>query len=246
MLAEMSRNIASKDYPDATAGVSSIYLIDGGATLLSPMSKKAQEEAYKVLNGLGVKILLNTLVKDYVEDEVILSTGENIHAATLIWASGVIAREAKGLPAEAITRGRRVLVDDINRVQGYTNIFAIGDQCFQTTDQKFPNSHPQVAQVAIQQGVLLAENLTKLEENKQTTPFVYNDKGSMAIISKYRAVVDLPKGFMRGFVAWLAWLFIHIIPLVGFRNKAKLAFNWIWSFMTNDPTLRLIIRPDKK
>lgn len=246
MMAEMGRNIASRDYPEASGRAGHIYLIDGGPTLLGPMSKKAQQEAYNVLEKLGVKILLNTLVKDYVDENVILSNGESIPASTLIWASGVVAREVGGLAKESITRGRRIVVDEVNQVTGYSNIFAIGDQCFQTADKAFPNGHPQLAQVAIQQGTLLAKNLKKLAENKTMKPFVYNDKGSMAIISKFKAVVDLPRGFMRGFIAWLVWLFIHIIPLVGFRNKAKLAFNWIWSFLTNDPTLRLIIRPNRK
>lgn len=244
MLAEMGRNIVSKDYPEAKGGVGKIYLIDAGQTLLSPMSKKSQNEAYKVLKELGVQIILNTPVKDYINDKVVLANGETINTATLIWASGVIAKEAPGLPKESITRGRRILVDEYNKVNGTTNIFALGDQCFQPTDKDFPNGHPQLAQVAIQQGKLLARNLTNIAEGKPLKPFVYNNKGSMAIIAKFRAVVDLPKGFFKGFFAWLVWLFIHIIPIAGFRNKAKLAFNWFWSFITNDPTLRLIIRPD--
>ena len=123
-------------------------------------------------------------------------------------------------------------------------MYAIGDQCLQLTDAAFTNGHPQLAQVAIQQGDLLGENLAPVEHGKPMKAFKYNDKGSMAIIAKFKAVVDLPKGFFRRFFAWLVWLFIHIIPIAGFRNKAKLAFNWLWSFITNDPTLRLIIRPD--
>jgi len=246
MLAEMGRNIISKDYPEVIQGIGRIYLIDGGLTVLAPMSSKAQNEAHKVLSKLGVKIILNTLVKDYLDEKVILSKGENINSATLIWASGVVAREVNGLPKEAITHGRRIAVNKINQLEEYENIFSIGDQCFQTSDKKYPNGHPQVAQVAIQQGKLLASNLISLLNNRPVQAFVYHNKGSMAIISKFKAVVDLPKGFFRGFLAWLVWLFIHIIPLVGFRNKIKLAFNWLWSFITNDPVLRLIIRPDEK
>lgn len=245
VIAEMARNIGAKDYPESSSKVGNIYLIDGGPSLLGPMSTKAQKEAYAVLDKLGVKIQLNTLVKDYVDGEVVLSTGKKITAATVIWASGVIAREVKGLPVETLGRGRRIIVDDINRVKGYENIFAIGDQCFQASDKNYPDGHPQLAQVAMQQGNALAANLNRLAENKATVPFSYFNKGSMAIISKYRAVVDLPKGFFKGFFAWLVWLFIHILPLVGFGNKLKLAFNWIWSFLTNDPTLRLIIRRNK-
>ncbi|MDI1317372.1 NAD(P)/FAD-dependent oxidoreductase [Flavobacterium sp.] len=245
MLAEMARNIGKKDYPESASNVGNIYLIDNGDTLLGPMSTKAQTEAYNVLNKLGVKIQLNTMVKDYVDGEVLLSSGKKITTATVIWATGVIGKEVVGLPAETITRGRRILVDEINRVTGFDAIFSIGDQCFQTSDKNYPTGHPQLAQVALQQGTLLAANFNRIAENNATVPFSYSDKGSMAIISKYRAVVDLPKVFFSGFFAWLVWLFIHILPLVGFGNKLKLAFNWTWSFFTNDPTLRLIIRRGK-
>lgn len=245
MMAEMARNIVKKDYPETTSKVGHIYLIDNSPTLLGPMSTKAQQEAYTVLKKLGVKIKLNTMVKDYVDGEVMLSTGKKINTATLIWATGVIAREVPGLSKEIIAKGRRIMVDEINRVKDSKNIFAIGDQCFQMTDSDYPNGHPQLAQVAIQQGNALAANLNKLDEGRITKPFSYSNKGSMAIISKYRAVVDLPKGFFKGYFAWLVWLFIHVLPLVGFGNKLKLAFNWTWSFFTNDPTLRLIIRRNK-
>lgn len=245
MLAEMARNIGTKDYPEAGSRVGSIYLIDGGSSLLGPMSTKAQQEAYNVLKKLDVKIQLNTLVKDYVNEEILLSDGTKINTATVIWASGVIAREVNGLPKETFAKGRRIIVDEINRVKDCVNIFAIGDQCFQISDKNYPGGHPQLAQVALQHGNALADNLKRLIKNKPTVPFSYHNKGSMAIISKYRAVVDLPKGFFKGFFAWMVWLFIHILPLVGFGNKLKLAFNWIWSFFTNDPTLRLIIRRNK-
>lgn len=247
MLAEMGGNIVKKDYPTAARkGLGKIYLVDALDKLLAPMSKKSQEEAASVLNKLGVKILLNSAVKDYVDDQVIFSNGERISSATLIWTSGVIAREAPGLPAEVIGKGRRILVDEYNRVTGLDNVFAIGDMCLQQEDPKFPQGHPQLAQVAIQQGTLLAKNFLNISERKPLTAFRYKDKGTMAIIAKFKAVVDLPKGFFKGFLAWLVWLFIHIIPIAGFRNKAKLAFNWFWSFATNDPTLRLIIRPEKE
>ncbi|HUH33955.1 MAG TPA: hypothetical protein VLZ28_08365, partial [Daejeonella sp.] len=157
-----------------------------------------------------------------------------------------IGREVPGLPAEVVGRGRRIQVDEYNKVIGTSNIFALGDISLQITDQNFPNGHPQLAQVAIQQGTALALNLKRMNSNEPLRPFSYVDKGSMAIISKYKAVADLPKLFFKGFFAWFVWLFIHIIPLAGFRNKVNLAFSWLWSFMTNDPTLRLIIRPAKE
>ncbi|HKH63674.1 MAG TPA: FAD-dependent oxidoreductase, partial [Flavitalea sp.] len=246
MLAEMGRNIAAKEYPEIQDLRAHIYLIDAGPVLLGPMSKKSQQEAAKVLTHLGVHIILNTAVKDYIDGKVVLADGKTIPSNVLIWASGVTGREVIGLPAEAIMRGRRIQVDEYNQVINTANIYALGDICLQTTDRNFPKGHPQVAQVAIQHGTLLAQNLKRLYSGKPLKPFAYNDKGSLAIISKYKAVADLPKLFFKGFFAWLVWLFIHIIPLVGFRNKIKLAFSWLWSFITNDPTLRLIIRPEKK
>lgn len=246
MMAEMGRNILTKDYPEANFRLGKIYLVDGLKTLLAPMSQKSQNEAIKVLKNLGVEILLDRLVQGYDGKEVSLSDGSKIEAATLIWASGVMARAVEGVPKDAVGKGRRILVDAHNKVNGLDDVYAIGDQCLQLSDVKFANGHPQLAQVAIQQGDLLGENLINIAQGKTMEPFKYNDKGSMAIIAKFKAVVDLPKGFFKGFFAWLVWLFIHIIPIAGFRNKAKLAFNWLWSFITNDPTLRLIIRPDKK
>jgi len=246
MLAEMVHSIGAKDYPEITDRKVNIILIDASPSLLGPMSKKSQEEAANVLTKLGVQIKLNTPVKDYKDGKVLLSNGETIPTNSLIWTSGVIACEVKGLAPEAIGRGRRILVDEYNTVHSTQNVFAIGDICLQTSDQHYPGGHPQLAQVAIQQGNLLGENLKKMVENKPLLPFHYNNKGSMAIIAKYKAVVDLPKGFFKGFFAWLVWLFIHLIPIASFRNKFTLMFNWFFAFATNDPTLRLIISKEKK
>jgi NADH dehydrogenase len=243
MLAEMIHSLINKDYPELKEADANIYLISSGNALLGPMSKKSQAEAYKVLSELGVQIKLNTAVKGYINGDVHLSTGACIPAATLVWTSGVVARQAPGLPDTSIGRGNRIIVDDFNMVMGTQNIFAIGDQCLQTTDADYPNGHPQLAQVAIQQGISLVSNLKRLQSGKALDAFRYQNKGSMAIISKYKAVADLPKAFFKGFPAWFVWLFVHIIPIVGFGNKAKVACNWFWSLITNDPALRLIIRP---
>lgn len=243
MLAEMRQNIVSKEYPEFQKKDISIHLIDAGPELLGPMSEKAREEAKKVLSNWGVDIRLNVAVKSYDRDIVTLSDGSTLQTASLIWASGVTGQPLPGLPDGTTGRGNRILVDAFNQVKDTENIFAIGDGCLQLTDEKYPGGHPQLAQVAIQQGVLLAENLQRSTAGKTRKPFAYHDKGSMAIISKYKAVADLPRFFFKGFFAWLVWLFIHILPIAGFRNKVKLAFSWFWSFITNDPTLRLIIRP---
>lgn len=245
MLAEMGKYIARREYPEIRLSLSSIYLIDALPSLLSPMSQLAQETAYEKLKELGVKILLNVSVKDYVNCKVILSDGKTIETETLIWTSGVIGREIPGLPEESIGKGKRVSVDAYNKVEGTTNIYALGDLCLMLSEEKFPNGHPQLAQVAIQQGKNLAANFKRIEDGKVLEPFRYNDKGSMAIISKYNAVVDLPKHSFKGFIAWLTWLFIHIIPLVGFKNKAQLALDWFRLFITNNPSIRLILLPKK-
>ncbi|WP_134090711.1 NAD(P)/FAD-dependent oxidoreductase [Olivibacter sp. XZL3] len=244
MLAYMNKKILAKEYPEfSPKGKMRIVLVDMAPTLLGPMSKKSQQEALDVLTDMGVEVKLNTGVKDYVDGKVLFADGTSIATDTLIWSSGVIAKEAPGLPKEAVGRGRRILVDEYNRVKGFDNVFAIGDLCLQTTDSAFPNGHPQLAQVAIQQGKLLAENLVNIIEKRPLKAFKYNDKGSMAIITKNKAVVDLPKFTFTGWFAWLTWLFIHIIPIAGFRNKIKLVTGWFWSFLTNNPSLRLIIRP---
>jgi len=246
MLAEMGHYVKMKEYPEIKDLSAHIHLIDAAPSLLGPMSTTAQVEAAKVLKKLGVRIQLNTAVKDYVNGEVVLGDGSTIPTNALIWTSGVIGQEVPGLPAEAIGKGRRILVNEHNAVVGTHNIFSIGDICLQTTDKNFPNGHPQLAQVAIQQGELLAKNFKRLVSKEALVPFSYNDKGSMAIISKFKAVADLPKFSFKGLFAWLIWLFIHIIPIAGYRNKVKLALNWFWSFITNNPTLRLIIRSERK
>ena len=246
MLAEMGQHIIRKEYPEINNFRGRIYLIDAGPSLLGPMSKKSQEEATRVLKELGVHIKLNTAVNDYKNHLVYLANGETIPTNVLIWASGVTGIAIPGLPNEVVGRGRRILVDEYNKVNGTENIYALGDISFQTSDPAFPDGHPQLAQVAIQQGQNLARNLYNIYNDKSMKPFIYNDKGTMAIISKFKAVVDLPKLFFKGFFAWIVWLFIHLIPIAGFRNKLKLATNWFWSFITNDPTLRLIVRPAEK
>lgn len=245
MLAELVRNIGPKEYPEVNPGSFHIYLIEAAPVLLGPMSKKAQQEALDTLKSLGVVIKLNTAVKDYVDGKVILGNGEMIATDALLWTSGVTGGEVNGLAADQLGRGRRVVVDEFNLVKGTDNIFAIGDISLNTLDERFPAGHPQLAQVAIQQGTLLANNFLSGLPKSKWKPFRYNDKGSLAIISKYRAVADLPNLFVKGFPAWVVWLFIHLIPLVGFRNKVSLALAWAWAFFTDDPTLRLIIRPDK-
>lgn len=245
MIAEMGAYIAEKEYPEIELNLSHLYLVDALPTLLSPMSDAAKKTAYENLKKLGVNIILNVSVKDYADGNVILSDGKKIKTETLIWTSGVIGLEVPGIPETCIGKGRRLLVDEYNRVLGFENIYALGDICLHLSDKNFPKGHPQVAQVAIQQAKLAAKNIVKQEKKESLEPFNYSDRGSMAIISKYKAVVDLPKFSYTGFFAWLTWLFIHIIPLTGFRNKVRLALEWFRLFITNNPSIRMILQPRK-
>jgi NADH dehydrogenase len=245
MFAEMKLGILRKDYPELKGKGGPIYLVDGGKSVLSPMSEKSQEDTGKVLEKLGVKLIMSTHVNDFVDDTVILSDGVKIPAKSLIWAAGITAKVFEGMPAEWYGRGKRLLVDEHNKVIGSPNIYAIGDTCLQTSQEEYPMGHPQVAQVAIQQGTELAKNFQREAAGKSLQPFRYHDKGSMAIIGYANAVVDLPKPklHLNGFIAWLAWLFIHLISLITYRNRARTFWNWTVAYFSKDQSLRMIIRP---
>jgi len=248
MFAEMRKNILIKEYPELATTASNIYLVDGGNALLAPMSKESQEDTLEAITKLGVVVKLNCRVTDYVDDTVFLSNGETIQTKNLIWAAGVSARKFEGIPEESYGRGKRMATDAFNKINGTQNIFAIGDTCIQLNDENFPEGHPQVAQVAIQQGLNLAKNIKLMIENKPLNPFKYNDKGSMAIIGKNKAVVDLPKPkkHFKGFFAWLIWLFVHLFSLITYRNRINTFFHWTIAYFSKDQSLRMIIRPDKK
>lgn len=248
MLSELRTNVLVKDYPELADLPFDIYLIDGLPTLLGPMSEKSQQYTYKSLSTLGVKIKLNQLVKDFDGDAVCLGDGTKILTKNLLWTAGVTAHVFEGLAKEQYGRGKRMIVDEVNRVIGTQNIYAIGDTCIQTTDLGFPNGHPQLAQVAIQQGKCLAKNISSLSIGEAVKPFQYNDKGSMAIIGRNKAVADLPKPLLHfnGFIAWMMWLFIHMLSLINVRNKIKTCMSWIVAYLTKDQYLRMIIRPEQK
>ena len=248
MFAEMRKSILIKEYPELDTTASNIYLVDGGDALLSPMSVASQQDTLEAVTKLGVVVKLNTRVVDYKEDTVFFADGNTIQTKNLIWAAGITAREFEGIPAESYGRGKRMLADAFNKVNGTTNIFAIGDTCLQLTDVNFPEGHPQVAQVAIQQGLNLADNFKNLLQQKALKPFIYKDKGSMAIIGKNKAVVDLPKPNLhfKGFFAWMIWLFVHLMSLITYRNRINTFYHWMIAYFSKDQSLRMIIRPDKR
>lgn len=248
MLAEMRKSILLKEYPELSTAASQVYLVDGGDALLAPMSKQSQEDTLEAVTKLGVVVKLNATVTDYVDDIVHFANGETIHTKNLIWAAGISAREFEGIPKESYGRGKRMLTDAFNKVKETENIYAIGDTCIQLTDADFPQGHPQVAQVAIQQGLNLASNFKLMRENKLLKSFKYNDKGSMAIIGRNKAVVDLPKPKLHfnGFFAWMIWLFVHLISLITYRNRINTFYNWMIAYFSKDQSLRMIIRPEKR
>lgn len=247
MLAEMSADILNKDYPEFKNQRVKIYLVDGAPALLSPMSKKSQTYTYDTLVKMGVEVLLNKQVKDYTDGAVHFSDGSTIPTRLLIWTAGVTAQRFEGFATEAYGRGNRLLVDEFNKVHGTPNIFAIGDTCIQSTDPAFPEGHPQLAQVAIQQGKNLGKNLQSIVSNRSLKPFSYYDKGSMAIIGRNKAVANLPspKLDIQGWLAWMMWLFVHLFSLINYRNRLKTMYNWTAAYMTRDQALRMIIRPSK-
>lgn len=248
MFAEMRKNILLKEYPELATAASKIYLVDGGDALLSPMSLDSQKDTLKAVTQLGVDVKLNSRVVNYENDVVYFADGETILTKNLIWAAGVTAKVFEGIPTESFGRGKRMITDAFNKIMSTENIYAIGDTCIQLTDVNFPEGHPQVAQVAIQQGINLADNFKAMLKNKSLKPFIYNDKGSMAIIGKNKAVVDLPnpKLHFNGFFAWLIWLFVHLMSLISYRNRIKTFYNWMIAYFSKDQSLRMIIRPDKK
>lgn len=245
MFAEMRHNIMHKDYPELKHTGAEVYLVDGGSALLKPMSKKSQENTYESLTKLGVKVILNSHVSDFVDDKVIFTDGTIIETKNLIWAAGVSAMSFEGIPQTSYGRGKRMAVDAFHKVQGLENVYAIGDTCIQSGDPGYPEGHPQVAQVAIQQGRSLAANFIRVAEQRVPKTFTYKDRGSMAIIGSNKAVVDLPKPkvHLNGFIAWLAWLFIHLLSLISYRNRFRTFYNWTVAYFSKDQSLRMIIRP---
>lgn len=248
MFAEMRKGVLLREYPELATSASNIYLVDGGDALLSPMSEDSQKDTLDALTKMGVVVKLNTRVVDYKDDLVYFGDGETIPTKNLIWAAGVSAKEFDGIGTESYGRGKRLATDEFNKIKSTENIYAIGDTCIQLTDKNFPEGHPQVAQVAIQQGKNLAKNFIAMLNSKPLKPFQYNDKGSMAIIGKNKAVVDIPKPKLhfKGFIAWMVWLFIHLVSLITYRNRLQTFYNWMVAYFAKDQSFRMIIRPEKK
>ncbi|MBN4084719.1 NAD(P)/FAD-dependent oxidoreductase [Flavobacteriaceae bacterium AH-315-B10] len=245
-IAELKNHILPKDYRDLNSSDMHIHLLEGTNRLLPPMSEHASKKAEQFLKKLGVNVHCNTFVKDYDGISVITNSDLKFQTETLIWAAGVTGAPVNGLKTESLlTRSNRYKVNRFNQIESYTNVFALGDIALMKTDS-YPQGHPQVAQPAIQQGKLLGKNLLKLLKGKPMKPFVYKDKGSMATIGRNKAVVDLNHFKFAGLFAWFVWMFIHLMALVGFRNRVIVFFNWSYNYINFDKAARLIIRPFKK
>ena len=245
-IAELKNHILPRDYHDLNPGDMNIHLLEGNDRVLPPMSEHASKKAEQFLKALGVKVHCNTYVQDYDGLHVKTNSDLEMQSQTLIWAAGVTGAPVKGLKADAlIDRANRYRVNEFSQVEGYQNIFAVGDIAYMPTSQ-YPEGHPQVAQPAIQQGKLLGRNLLNLIKGKPMKAFRYHDKGSMATIGRNKAVVDLARYKFGGFFAWFVWMFVHLMALVGFRNRVVVLFNWTYNYINFDKAARLIIRPFKK
>lgn len=243
-LGELKKHVLSKDYPDLDLRKMQIHLIEAAPGILAAMDKKSAQKSLEYLQELDVNVWTNTRVKDVEGDTVKTDTDLSFTGDTIIWTAGVIGASIAGLE-DALQKNGRFLVNEFNQINGQKDVFAIGDIASMQTENT-PKGHPMLAQVAIQQGELLGENLKRLQKSKAMKAFKYNDKGVMATIGRNKAVVELPNFKFQGFFAWYVWMFIHLIFLVGFKNKLVVLVNWIWNYINYDRGVRLIIRPFRR
>ncbi len=244
-IAEMKKFVLPKDYPDLNFDLMQITLIEGSPTLLGGMSKHASEKALYYLQKTGIKVMLNTRVKNFDGNTLYYDDDKEIETKTVIWAAGICGNVPGGFSDELVNRGKRIWVDEYNRVKGFEDVFAIGDVSNMPTVE-YPNGHPQVAQVAIQQGKNLAQNFLWMKKKDILKPFKYIDRGSMATIGRNLAVADLSFIKFSGFIAWLTWMFVHLMAIVGVKNRLLIFINWMWNYLTYDQSLRLILWAAKK
>lgn len=244
-LAEMKTKILPKDYPDKDFSQLKIYLLEGSPNVLNAMSQDSKTTARKYLENMGVVVRTQTVVENYNGRTVLLKGGETIDAKNVIWAAGISGVKIDGVPAESYTRGNRLVVNRYNELTTIKDVYAIGDIAYMTTP-KYPNSHPQVASVAIEQAKVLAKNFRRLDKNQPLTEYEYHNKGSMATIGKRKAVVDLPSFSFQGRFAWFTWMFVHLMLILSVQNKLAIFITWMFSYFNNDSTLRVLIKPVTK
>ena len=242
-LAEMRRYVIPYDYPDMDSSLMHIYLIEAGDRLLAGLSQESSQKAYEFLKSMGVDIQFGKMVTDYRDHKVIMKDGTEIPTRTFLWVSGIRANAMPGIDESHLGRGFRFKVDEYNRIPDVEDVFVIGDQCLQTSDAAYPNGHPQVAQVAIQQAKNLAKNLKLIDQGADSstlTAFRYKNLGSMATIGRNKAVVEIGKFRSQGFFAWVLWLVVHLRSILGVKNKMMVLHNWLWKSVSYNDSIRMI------
>ena len=221
-----------------------IILLEGGSHTLGAMSDLAKRTSERYLLKMGAEVRKNVFVKNYDGRTVLLNDGSTIKSRKVIWTAGITGNLVKGIREEAVLKTGRIKVDRYNLVQGYKNVYAVGDLAYMETP-KYPHGHPQVANVAINQAKNLARNLKSLLKNKPMKEYEYRNLGTMATIGQNKAVVDLPFMKFKGYFAWLIWMFLHLMLILSVRNKLIIFINWAWSYISRDSSLRLILKdPD--
>ncbi|MGA2406760.1 MAG: NAD(P)/FAD-dependent oxidoreductase [Bacteroidales bacterium] len=241
-LAEMNKYVLSKDYPEFKEIRAKIFLIEAVDRVLSSMSQKSSDKARIFLEKMGVQVLTNTKAIGCDEKTVFTDSGKKISTGMIIWTAGIEGNKTEGLNTDCFSGSGRIRVDSYNRVSGYTNVFALGDISLQI-EEKYPHGHPQVAQVAIQQAQLLAGNFARIKKNKPIKEFKYRDLGTMATVGRHLAVVELPSVRFQGVFAWFVWMFVHLMSIIGVKNKLLIFMNWAFKYFTYDQSTRLILRP---
>lgn len=241
-MAELRNNVFPKDYPELSFKNMKVVLIEAGPKLLAAMSEQAQSHALDYLQKLGVEVFLATKVLDYDGKVVSIEGKEPIETQTLLWAAGIKPNRLEGFDPSQYAGNGRMLVNEFNQLIGSEGVYVLGDQCL-LPGGDFPKGHPQVAQVAIQQAKNLSKNLFRMIKGQHLVPFKYKDLGSMATVGRKLAVVDLPFFRFQGFLAWMTWLFVHLMAILGVKNKLFIFLDWSWNYLSFDPSLRLLIKP---
>lgn len=243
-LAEMKKYILPRDYAELNAEEMDIHLVEGNGKLLNTFSQAASDHAMTYLKKLGVNVHLKARVTNYDGTDLTFADGNKLSTRKVIWAAGITGKRFNGIPDACYNKANRLITDRFNKVTNIENVYALGDAAYM--EEEGYKGHPQVAQPALQQARCLAKNLNSQQKGKKMTPFHYKDLGSLATIGRNKAVADLPFWKTQGFIAWVLWLVVHLKSILGARNRILVLLNWIWSYVTFDQSLRLIIKPKTK
>ena len=242
-IAELRNKILPKDFPDLDFSKMNIHLIEASSRVLSSMSLTSSEKAFYYLKRLNVNVYTETFVENFTNNIVSTSGGKEFKCDTFIWAAGVSATFPDGIDTSKLGIHNRIIVND--KLELGEDMYVLGDTALVKSD-KYPDGLPMLGSVAMQQGAYLAKQFNRKAKNKSWNKFSYNDKGTMATIGRNLAVVEAGKFKFQGFFAWFVWMFVHLMLLVGFRNRVVVFVNWTWNYFRYNNGLRLIVRPYKK